>query len=95
MKATIKFEADMTPREAQIARFMVAEGRRFLDCSRCNNDRIDVGGWMGPTKEAPYPRPCPRCSPDMTDRELQQAYAAYLYRAPQAIRERGIAALDA
>lgn len=49
------------------------------DCAGCGGGRLDLGGWMGPTPEAPYPRTCPECSPDASPRELQTAYAAYLH----------------
>jgi len=30
-------------------------------CSMCADSGLMLGGWMGPTKEAPYPRACTRC----------------------------------
>ncbi len=43
------------------------------DCQRCHGDLLEFGGWMGPTRAAPFPRPCPACSPDLTPREIQIA----------------------
>lgn len=34
---------------------------------------------MGPTREAPFPRPCSDCSPNMTPREIQVAQTQWLF----------------
>lgn len=31
-------------------------------CPMCSDTGLMLGGWMGPTKEAPYPRACTRCA---------------------------------
>ena len=47
-------------------------------CERCSGDRLEFGGWMGPTPQAPYPRPCRDCSPNMTPREIQIVQTQWL-----------------
>lgn len=64
------------------------------DCDACLGRKLDLGGWMGPTPQAPYPRRCPKCSSTISQRELQDAYARYLHSAPDAIAKRGLDALD-
>lgn len=48
---------------------------------RCNGRRLEFGGWMGPTPEAPFPRPC-TCSPDLTPRQIQVIVAEWLLDNP-------------
>lgn len=49
---------------------------------RCNGQRLEFGGWMGPTPEAPFPRPCPVCSADLTPRQIQVLVAEWLLDNP-------------
>lgn len=48
------------------------------ECKACEGRRIELGGWMGPTLEAPLPRPCSTCSPDLTNRQIQVAQTQWL-----------------
>lgn len=43
------------------------------DCMMCGDTGLMLGGWMGPTKEAPWPRPCTSCDCGraMTPRAVQ------------------------
>lgn len=47
------------------------------DCA-CSGTGLRLGGWMGPTRERPFPDPCPLCTEDLTPRERQVLQAAYL-----------------
>ena len=49
-----------------------------VKCAHCKDRRLEFGGWMGPTPEAPFPRPCYRCGTDMTPREIQVAQTEWL-----------------
>lgn len=44
---------------------------------RCDGSGLQLGGWMGPTRQAPYPRRCV-CAAHWTGRELQLAYVRWL-----------------
>lgn len=48
------------------------------DCGQCGGSRLMMGGWMGPTPAAPYPEPCPRCSPNLSPRERQVLQHSWL-----------------
>lgn len=47
------------------------------DC-QCRGTGLRLGGWMGPTRERPFPDPCPLCTGDLTPRERQVLQATYL-----------------
>lgn len=49
-----------------------------VKCGVCSGNRLEFAGWMGPTPEAPFPRPCPRCGTDLTPREIQVAQTEWL-----------------
>lgn len=49
-----------------------------MTCATCNGARLKLGGWMGPTPQRPYPDPCPACSPELSPRERQAAFVAYV-----------------
>lgn len=49
---------------------------------RCNGQRLEFGGWMGPTPEAPFPRPCSACSADLTPRQIQVLVVEWLLDNP-------------
>lgn len=43
----------------------------------CGGSRFKLGGWMGPTALAPYPKPC-GCFVDPTPRRVQVAWWEYV-----------------
>ncbi len=47
-------------------------------CERCGGAGLEFAGWMGPTPQAPYPRPCRDCSPNLTPREIQVVQTQWL-----------------
>lgn len=73
--------ATVSARQRQIDKALKREPNH-IPCSLCQDTRLDRRDWMGPTPAAPYPRPCPECSPDLTGREMQLAWATYLHSLP-------------
>ena len=47
-------------------------------CERCGGAGLEFADWMGPTPEAPYPRACRDCSPNLTPREIQIVQTQWL-----------------
>ncbi len=47
-------------------------------CERCGGAGLEFADWMGPTPQAPYPRPCGDCSRHLTPREIQVAQTQWL-----------------
>lgn len=47
-------------------------------CAMCHGSKLLMGGWMGPTPQAPFPNPCPKCAVDLTPRARQVLQAQWL-----------------
>lgn len=55
-----------------------------MACERCRGLELQLGGWMGPTPEAPYPCACP-CAPGLTLREIQERWARHVHAMPPSL----------
>jgi hypothetical protein len=65
-----------------------------VTCEHCQDRRLEFGDWMGPTPQAPFPRPCRYCTGDLTPREIQVIQTTWALSATGPVGDRVREALE-